>query len=242
MSEFEAKTTGSRAKQSWPMERAYRNAGYFLLALAPIFIAGFWVPYFSEAPNFSPSVTTTVHIHAALLFGWLGFLLIQPFTILYKAISTHRFIGRTSYILTPLVVISAVAVILKEYNEKLSSGASIISACNGEFLSISQLIMFVLFYGLAISGVRQRDVAAHMRYMICIALVLLPAGLARMLGYWFGMKQYLSQTVSLATIDFCLVALIVFDVRHRLTARPYIVALAAYAVVEASWFAFGRPT
>ncbi len=242
MGEYEANITRSvRAKPSCPMERAYRNAGYFLLALVPIFIAGFWVPYFSEAPNFDPSITTTVHIHAALLFGWLGLLLIQPLAIRYNALSTHRFIGRVSYFLTPLVVISAVAVTWKEYNEKLASGASVTAARNAEFLSITQLALLVTFYGLAISSVRKRNIAAHMRYMICIALILLPAGLARMLGYWFGVRQYLSQTVCLSTIDLCLIALIVFDSRLRVAARPYIVALSTYAVIEASWFALGRP-
>jgi hypothetical protein len=34
------------------MERAYRNLEYFLLALSPIFIAGFWIPYrFEIAPK-----------------------------------------------------------------------------------------------------------------------------------------------------------------------------------------------
>jgi hypothetical protein len=42
------------------MERAYRNLGYFLLALLPIFIAGFWIPYLSEIPAFDPSITPPV--------------------------------------------------------------------------------------------------------------------------------------------------------------------------------------
>jgi hypothetical protein len=39
------------------MERAYRNPGYFLLALL-----------LSEIPAFDPSITLSVHIHAMLLF------------------------------------------------------------------------------------------------------------------------------------------------------------------------------
>jgi hypothetical protein len=33
------------------MERAYRNLGYVLIALLPIFVAGFWIPYLSEFPQ-----------------------------------------------------------------------------------------------------------------------------------------------------------------------------------------------
>jgi hypothetical protein len=42
------------------MERAYRNPGYFLLATLPIFVAGFWIPYFAQIPTFGPSITPPV--------------------------------------------------------------------------------------------------------------------------------------------------------------------------------------
>ncbi|MGA8743027.1 MAG: hypothetical protein WB561_17705 [Terracidiphilus sp.] len=60
------------------MERAYRTLGYVFLALLPIFIAGFWIPYFAEFPHFDASITAAVHIHAVLLFCFLGLLIFQP--------------------------------------------------------------------------------------------------------------------------------------------------------------------
>ena len=80
------------------MERAYRNLGYVLVALLPIFVAGFWIPYLSQIPRFDESITTAVHIHAALLFCFLVLLIVQPLAIRYKAFSTHRILGsyRTS--------------------------------------------------------------------------------------------------------------------------------------------------
>jgi membrane protein YdbS with pleckstrin-like domain len=78
------------------------------------------------------------------------------------------------------------------------------SARSAEYLSTVQVTLFAVFYCLAIVRIRKRDIAQHMRYMICIALVLLPAGLARTLGYWFGARQSTSQTVCLALIDLCL--------------------------------------
>jgi len=77
--------------------------------------------------------------------------------------------------------------------------------------------------------------------MICIALILLPAGLSRMLGYWFNVSQRSSQAVSLEVIDLCLISLIIFDVRRRLSARPYAFVLAVYCILEAGWIALGRP-
>ena len=187
------------------MERSYRNLGYVLLVLLPIFVAGFWIPYFSEIPHFDESITMAVHVHAASLFCFLLLLIVQPLAIRYKAFSTHRVLGRFSNILIPIALVTSVAMLWKEYNEHLTDGAT------------------------------------HMRCMICIALVLLPAGLARVLGYLFHVRQAPSQTFCLALIDALLLALIVFDRSRRLTARPYILVLLAYIVIEASWLTLGRP-
>jgi hypothetical protein len=185
------------------MERAYRNVGYFLLALVPIFVAGFWIPYLSAFPRFEPSVTPAVHVHAVLA--------------------------------------TAVAMLNKEYHENLTDGMRADSALAAEFLSAAQLALLVVFYCAAIIKIKKHEVAAHMRYMICIALVLLPAGLARTLGYWFEVRQALSQTYCLAVIDLCLIGLVCFDRTQRLAARPCIQALAAYIAIEAGWVALGRP-
>jgi hypothetical protein len=224
------------------MESAYRNIGYFLLALPVIFIAGFWIPYFSEIPRFDPAITVPVHLHALLLFGWIVLLVIQPLAIRLGAFNLHRILGRISYVWMPLIVISAVAMVHKEYHEHLADGMGSRAALAAEFLSVCQLVLLAIFYCAAMVRIKRHEVAAHMRYMICIALVLLPAGLARILGYWFDFKQSLSQTYCMAAIDACLIGLIWFDRSRQAASRPYIQALAAYIVIEVSWVAIGRPT
>jgi phosphotransferase system glucose/maltose/N-acetylglucosamine-specific IIC component len=223
------------------MQGGYRNLGYILLVCPLIIVAGFWIPYFSQIPKFDSSITTAVHIHALLLFAWVGLLVIQPLTIRNRAFSIHRILGKASYVLMPLIVLFAIAMLGKEYREHLASGMTVVAARSAEYLSTIQVTLFAAFYGLAIARIQKRDIAEHMRYMICIALVLVPAGLARTLGYWFGVNQSASQTVCLGLIDLCLISLIVFDRRRQYAARPYVVALAAYVIVEAGWFALGRP-
>jgi glucan phosphoethanolaminetransferase (alkaline phosphatase superfamily) len=223
------------------MHSSYRNLGYILLVFPLIIVAGFWIPYFSQIPKFDSSITTAVHIHALLLFAWVGLLVIQPLTARNGAFSIHRILGKASYVLMPLVVVFSVAMLRKEYQENLAGGMNVAAARSAEYLSTVGVTLFAAFYGLAIARIRKRDIAEHMRYMICIALVLLPAGLARTLGYWFGVNQGTSQTVCLALIDLSLISLIVFDRRRHLAARPYVVALASYAIVETGWLVLGRP-
>ncbi len=139
----------------------------------------------------------------------------------------------------PFVLVFSVTMLWKEYHEHLSGGATIEVARNTEFLSAAQLLLFGTLYGVSIASIRRRDVATHMRCMICIALFLLPAGLARTLGFWFGIRQSWSQAVCLVLIDASLLALIAFDTRRRLAPRPYTLVLFAYVVIEAVWVTLG---
>ena len=116
------------------------------------------------------------------------------------------------------------------------------AARNDEFLSAVQLLLLGCLYGLALSSIRSRNVAAHMRYMICIVLVVLPAGLARTLGYWLNFRQSSSQTICLGLIDAFLLGLIAFDRRgNRPPSRPYVMTFAAYVILELVWLSLGRP-
>lgn len=223
------------------MERGYRGLGFLLLILLPIFVAGFWIPYISEFPSFEPAITTAVHIHAALLFSFLALLIVQPLAIRYRAFSLHRLLGKITNILMPFILIFSGVMLWKEYHEHIASGASATVAGQDELLSSAQLLFLGVFYWLALSSIRRRNIAAHMRYMICIVLVVLPAGLARTLGYWFNFRQSSSQTVCFAVIDAALLALILSDRNRNAHPRPYSIALSAYAGVEVLWFLLGRP-
>jgi hypothetical protein len=227
--------------RSQTMERAYRNLAYVLLVLMPIFVAGFWIPYLSQFPHFEESITWAVHVHALLLFCFLALLVIQPFAIRYKAFSTHRMLGKIANVLMPFILVFSVAMLWKEYHEHLADGATISAARDDEFLSAVQLLFLACLYGLAVSSIRVRNVAAHMRYMICIALVVLPAGLARTLGYWFSFRQSSSQTICLMLIDAILLGLILFDKHADRPIRPYVMTLMAYLAIEIVWFSLGRP-
>lgn len=192
-------------------------------------------------PHFDKSITLAVHIHAILLFSFLGLLVFQPLAIRHKVFSIHRKLGKLTNILMPFILIFSVAMLWKEYHEHLTDGATMAAARNDEFLSAVQLFLLGSLYGLALSSIRSRDVAAHMRYMICIVLVVLPAGLARTLGYWFSFRQSSAQTVCLGLIDAFLLALIGFDKRGDRPSRPYVMTFAAYLVIEAVWLTLGRP-
>jgi hypothetical protein len=65
------------------------------------------------------------------------------------------------------------------HNPRSAKPSTASAARSAEYLSTIQMTLFAAFYGLATARIVRRDMAEHMRYMICVALVPLPAGLAR---------------------------------------------------------------
>lgn len=50
---------------------------------------------------------------------WLIMLIAQPFLIKYKKLSWHRVLGKASYVLVPLILITAFLLIRNEYYRNL---------------------------------------------------------------------------------------------------------------------------
>jgi hypothetical protein len=221
------------------LEHGYRYLGYALLILPAVLLVGFWVPYFSEFPHFEPGITPAVHLHALLQFSWVALAVLQPFAIGAGAFRLHRTLGKLSYVLVPLILLFGAAMLGKEYGEHRSDGMSSTAAIAAEYLSGAQLLLLTTFYALAIAHVRRADIAAHMRYMICIAIVLLPAGVGRVLGYLGGVHLHTSMAVCLALDCALMGALWLRDPPG--VRRPYAVGLGLSLLVAAGWLALGRP-
>jgi thiosulfate reductase cytochrome b subunit len=81
----------------------YQNLGYWFLMFIVLVIAGFYTSYLSTLFDDKPRL---VHIHFMLMSLWIIMLITQPFLIKYKKRAIHRKIGKASYVLVPLVLIS----------------------------------------------------------------------------------------------------------------------------------------
>jgi hypothetical protein len=139
----------------------------------------------------------------------------------------------------PFLALSCVGVIFKEYGEALARTPSVDLALRSIFLDVAQLVLLVVFYVLAV--LNRRNIPAHMRYMIAVALVVAPAGIARVLGYWFDVPRYESGLVSDAFLDAVVIALILFDRRNRLDYRPYLSVLALFLLSHAAFAVLAKP-
>jgi hypothetical protein len=221
------------------VERQYRNLGFFMLILVGFVGLGFYKPYFALIPHFDPSITPLVQVHAVLLMLFVALLVAQPLLIRYRQGQWHRRLGKATYFLMPALVASCVGVIFKEYGEAFARTMSVNASLKSIFSDAAQLTLLVVFYLLAI--VNRRNVPAHMRYMVAVVLILAPAAIARVLGYWFEVPRYQSGIAASLFLDAVLIALILFDRRNKLNYRPYMLVLPLFLASHAGFVLLGRP-
>ena len=83
----------------------YRRSAPFFGALLLLAIPAFWPTYLSV-----PSYETDwhVHVHGVALFLWAVMLIVQPWLIYAGNHRLHRQLGKFSYVLAPVVVVSTI--------------------------------------------------------------------------------------------------------------------------------------
>ena len=95
------------------MEKSYQKLGYFLLLLIPLTLVAFYKTYIGQFPNFEDYIDVFIHIHAFISVVWLFMLISQPFLIFRRKFLLHRTIGKLSYVVFPLLILSFIPQIIK---------------------------------------------------------------------------------------------------------------------------------
>jgi hypothetical protein len=131
--------------------------------------------------------TLVKHLHGMVMMGWILMLLAQSIFIRNRKMNLHRVIGRASYVLAPLVVLSVFMITKEVYHEVLeifgeSEAVGLIA------LTFPTMIFFSVLYFLAIRY-RHRH-ALHMRFMISTAFLFIAPALDRTLIYLFDLPGF----------------------------------------------------
>src|SRR5947209_7884804 len=83
----------------------YRRSAPFFGALLLLAIPAFWPTYFSP-PRYEAD--WHVHVHGIALFTWSVLLIVQPWLVRSGRLALHRRLGKVSYVLAPVIVLSTV--------------------------------------------------------------------------------------------------------------------------------------
>jgi len=227
----------------------YYNLGYWLLLYIPLALTGFYVTYFSVF--FRPKAAI-IHIHFGLVVLWMAMVIAQPFLIKYKKLSLHRLLGRVSYVLVPLVLLSGYAMLRFGYSnfihvfsvqqenglpkftrqEVLQLGADYI------LIAFMYIVWLALFYLLGIRN--KRKMHPHARYMLAAALTLTGPTVDRIFFINFEISHIFgtipAESVSFFLIDMVLLYLLYRDKKANRNLQPLLTCLCIYLAGQVFYF------
>jgi hypothetical protein len=201
-----------------------QSAPYFGALLAVALIA-FWPTYLSRVG----AASGYTHLHAASATAWMLLLIAQPAAIRSRKLALHRALGRLSYVVAPLVLVSMVLLAHK------NTSASGISEADrlGVYVPLSLAALFGLSYALAI--VTRKTMALHSRFMVCTALTLIDPVGVRLLFWAFPKFWMKYQWPTFVLTDLIFLALI-WRERHMRSGRAvFPVMLVLFVLAQAAF-------
>jgi len=200
-----------------------------MLLLVPMIFLGFYKTYFNQFPDFNSKITWAHHLHAAIASVWIMMLILQPFLIRNRKFTIHKMIGRLSYIVFPLLILSFLPMILR----KISTAPAV-----NIFVPIGDCIILILMYSLAIY--HRKKMSYHMRYMIGTAIVFIGPTFGRIGALLLGLSERFTQNIQYTIIYLILLGLIGIDKKHQKDFRPYLLMLIIWVVHQIIFnFLFG---
>ena len=192
--ELPARRPGVWGLGAWP----------WILLLLAVSVLGFWTPYFSRLT----AAQGLAHVHALMMLAWIGMLVAQPMLIRARRLAWHRRVGKASYVVVPLMIISAL--VLAQLRMRTVPPQMLHVQQFILYLGVSASLLFVVIWGL---GIRyRRDTALHARFMVATALTLVDPSLARVMIFWVpAVPPPLYQWISFGVVYAVLVLLIARD-------------------------------
>jgi len=145
--------------------------GYLFLALLPLSVLAFWKTYFSGLLVQGISFNVYFHFHVTLAIVWLLLLIVQPILFQRKKMNLHRMLGKVSYILFPLLLVSIILLAHHRYQ--------VTTAPQPVQLLIPLKDILIALYGFIIALVYKKRVLLHARGMLLTGLVFLEPVLVR---------------------------------------------------------------
>jgi hypothetical protein len=214
------------------MDKAYRNVSIFVVLILIGVQWGFYKNYTSQFPEFKGS-TSIHHIHGALMMVWLVLLFVQPLLIMTGRNQLHRTIGKSSYVIGPLIIISLFLVGRAAYFNDIQRGAPMNINLAIRALDIRGLLSFALFWALAM--INRKNSAVHMRYMIGTAILAIGPGVGRGLINSFGLSLW-DGLAATDMIDIAIVSVLLgYDFYKKRNPTPYLIILAVLVVSAVIW-------
>ena len=195
---------------------------YYFIFLLLMSIAGFYKTYLVKFPNFD-GFTSAHHFHGAIMITWIGMLIAQPIFIRNQKMEWHRIVGKASYFIFPLLLLSFFLVARVAYTRNLKANGEVEALASMGFSGIPDMFYISILYGFGIYY--KKKTSYHLRFFACIGLMILGPGLGRFLiavcGLPFAAVPAMIGVIALFTLGW-----MITDIVQKRSAFPLAVFLA----------------
>jgi hypothetical protein len=196
------------------------------LSLAAFVLIGFWQSYFRPGA-IATLPSALVHLHGALMVGWIALLLCQVGLISTRRVQWHRRLGLAMAFWAAAILVVAPLTSIAALRRPGSHVDAMVF-----FGDLAMLVAFAFLIGLAL--LRRRHPAEHKRLMLLGTVVIILPALAR----WPFDFMHDGPPIAVNLIYFAVpVALMIYDlVSLRKVHRATIIGTVAIAIVVATLF------
>lgn len=153
-----------------------RNSGFAFAGFFVFVVFAFWPTYFSRLFD---QPTYHSHAHGLAMLLWCLLLIAQAYLIRTNRRDWHRSLGKTSFVLVPVIAITTINFIHFRLDDipvpQLPPAAYYLLA-----LILNALIVFIALYALAIHY--RHQTALHARFMLCTIFPLFTPVTDRLIG------------------------------------------------------------
>ncbi|WP_423127633.1 hypothetical protein [Gaoshiqia sp. Z1-71] len=200
----------------------YGKAYLYFSVAAIVTVLAFFPSYFNRLTE----TDGAHHFHGITATLWILLLVVQPFLYQAGKFDWHRKLGKVSFVLVPLIIISALNMVhVMLSGDSYSPGLAYRLA----FIDFFTLIQFLLFFLLAI--VYRHNIQLHARYMACTVLGPMIPALTRLFFRIPLIDNFdKSLNASYILIDIVLLILLVDDKRSGKIRSPYVLAFILMAI------------
>jgi len=209
----------------------YDRVSLLSIGILLVLLWGFYRTYIVFFPSFE-GFQFVQHFHGVMMSLWMAFLITQPLLISRKKYRIHKLIGKFSFVIAPLLMISIFGVSRMTFHRNLAS-STMENAVADIALSIPGLITFATLYGLAITN--KHRTYNHMRYMIGTALLMIGPGLGRVLILSFEIPPPIAITITLAAVSAIAVTLLAVDLIKKRDYKPFLIVACLMLFQSALW-------
>ncbi len=155
----------------------FDKSGYFFIALLILAFLGFWQSYFSKFVTGINDTSFYFHFHAVMMVLWVSLLIIQPILVRNKKLHLHKRLGKLSYILMPVMLLSVLLIL-----------HSALNAVPPDKISFDMMLFpfrdfWLLIIAFVIAIRYRQNVQIHARAMIITGLVFIEPALFRFFNH-----------------------------------------------------------